>query len=290
MVKIIRTEAEKALAEIGGQKAKLQRLETEKARAETELAALEQRSGLEVLDDETAGPRIIREMRELRDRIELASRAIVAQRPRVKAAESAYLSAEADALERPVVAAKAALQRHEERTAALLRQLEEHECPYVSEFDYVMDGRGTGGPRTFTTPKSWKLRDAVTRAEQPVKILRAMAAGEEPVVELLKGQTPADVYPPAVWGPSAVVPAAAYLREVQSAQKNRDSIGARRAELEAKVEDRRANPSLAKEGDSGKSARRSLQEAEHNLATFLAQNADRLEAADAVLSVEQTAS
>lgn len=241
MGKIIKSSTEKALADLRGQQQKLARWEAEKAAAEAELASLQARSGEEVLDDETAAQRLTTAMHELRDRAEIAGRAIAAQQPRVKAAERAYLEAEADELEKPLIEARAAVTRHQARTNELLRLLREHEGPFVPEEelrDAIPSGVAWVG-REFSdeVPKSRLLAMAVEEAERPVAILRAMAEGREPNITLNSGETPADVYPACVWGPGAVVPAPAYLRAVENARGRVESLQREEESLPERIAD-----------------------------------------------------
>lgn len=203
----------------------LARWETTRQEAAAALAELQSGVGAEALADPQAALALPRQMQEQRDRIEIADRALDAQRSRVAAAESEYLLAEADLLERAVAAAAAALEQHEARTAELLRALEAHEGRYVpeseiAEFDsgaLVRDGRVE-----YTMPRSRILRAELETAEKRVWILREMAAGRDPHPALRAqlsivdgkwwgtGITLEELYPACVWGPDALVTAPAY--------------------------------------------------------------------------------
>lgn len=191
--------------------------EAEEATATAELASLEERAGEELLDNPETSKTLAVSMQELRDRADIASRAIEAARPRVAEAESAYLNAEADRLQPIVDEARAALAKHEKRTAELVAALTEHDGPYVPEQDLIMERRNNPGvmdpPTSWRAPKSEAMARRVREAEQPVRILRDMAAGELRATSdyLGHGQKPADAFPSCVWGPEALVPAPAYV-------------------------------------------------------------------------------
>lgn len=211
------------------QRATLARLEADTAAAQSALAALQEGAGAAVLDDPEAAGRLAREMQELRDRIDMTGRAVEAQRPRVSAAEAAYLLAEADTLDKAAERPHQALQRHQDRTAELLRQLEEHEGRYVPEHLLIEEQLRHSADRfnqSWELPKSDTLETAVLEAELPGMLLREMAAGNDPQALLdrrvgadgrIAGRLPREYYPDCVWGPDAVVPAPAYLRAAETA-------------------------------------------------------------------------
>lgn len=199
--------------------------EASKAAAEAELESLQQRAGSEVLDDPEAASTLPRVMQQLRDQVDIAARAIEAQRPRVKAAEAAFLEAEADALEAPAKRAREALAKHDVRTQELLGQLAQHEGPYVPE-QLLLDARerplAAGETREIKLTRGQVLRQESLIAEKKVWVLRELAAGRDPHPHLMRegsivdgrwaGLDLADLYAPCVWGPDAVVPAPQYLR------------------------------------------------------------------------------
>lgn len=255
MVKIMKSPVERAADEVRKQRGRLGQLQQEKAAAERALAGLQRQAPEEFLDDETgeAVGKTVRRMAELRDRIDIIGRTIPAQQQRVTVAERGYLEVEADEAEKPLIEAKAALTRHQARTNALLHELEAHEGRYMPENEYLIevwssarpaaanDGVGTTGmgpSMSVAAPKSAALVRAVAMAERPVQILRAMAEGREPVLQ--PGEDPADVYPPCVWGPDALVQAPAYAREVASLRRNLDTVERRAAELEERLANARA--------------------------------------------------
>lgn len=220
----------------------LARWEAEQSAAQAELESLQSRAGSEVLDDPDAAAGLARGMTELRDRIEIATKAVAAQRPRVVEAEAAWLLAEAELLEKPVAQARTALERHEARTAELLKVLAEHEGPFVPEHLLIVEQARNFGPASgsfsYEVPKSEILRDAVFAAERPVIVLREMAAGRDPAkLPQVQDQNPTDVYPACVWGPDALVKAPAYVRSVAAQHAAAAQAAASLAKLEERVAD-----------------------------------------------------
>lgn len=195
-------------------RAVLARWEAEQAALEAELESLQSRAGGEVLDDPKAAERLPRVLADLRDRLDLAGRAIEAQRPRVAAAESAYLLAEADRLRAPVKRAENALARHHERTAELLRLLEEHEGVFVPKalLDFEQQ-RNTAGVKELVLTRSEVLENDLTALRRPVLVLEELAAGRDPMQHPdLRDCVPHQVFPSCVWGADALVPCPAYVR------------------------------------------------------------------------------
>src|SRR5690349_6293829 len=83
--------------------------ESKRDEAEAEFTRLQGVAGDQVLDDPEAALEIPRRMQELRDRIDLAERAIDTAWERVRVAEVAYLTAEADLLELDAAKARGAM-------------------------------------------------------------------------------------------------------------------------------------------------------------------------------------
>lgn len=278
MGKIIRNTVERAAGEVRKQRERLAQLTAEKAAAESEAAALQRRAGEEVAADEsgTAATRLARSLGDMRTQVEILGQAIAAQEPRVKAAEAAYLEAEAEEAEKPLAAAQAALSRHQAKTSALLKELEEHEGRFISEMEHLdelrfqrrptveitpgMPGTIVGGTVEYKAPKSFALQAAVEDAQRSVDILRALAEGREPKVDLgLEGRrTLADVYPACVWGPQALVPAPAYLRAVESAQERLASLDREESSLEERLANVAAQSAAHEEAAHGPADQRRL--------------------------------
>lgn len=198
----------------------LARWEAELAAVTAELQSVRDRAGGEVLDDPDAAERLPRVIGDLTARVDIAERAIRAQRPRVVDAERAYLLSEADKLRPAVKRAEGALQRHHERTTELLRQLEEHEGRFVPESALIEErwshrstGRYVGGDDSYDLPKSAALEDVLASARRPVLLLEELAAGRDPMLHPdLRDCVPHQVFPACVWGPDALVPCPMYLR------------------------------------------------------------------------------
>ncbi len=227
---INKTPVEKARAEVGKARELLARWEAEQGSAQAELADLQRRAGDDVLDDPDAALRLPRAMGELRDRIDVAERATVSARQRVTVAERAFIAADADSREPAVAAARKALADFDAKTVRLVEQLKAH-----TGRDYVLAEVLDSlryGPQTITRHRL-PLERALEGMEQPLNALRSLLAGEQPAVP---------AYPDTVWGPTAVVPAPAYLasveRQAQAAHRNRlerEKVVARIAELESGV-------------------------------------------------------
>lgn len=196
--------------------------EAKEAAATAELESMQQRAGADILDNPDAETSIARSMAELRDRIDLAQRAVVAQRPRLLLAERRYLAAEADALEPAIAELELQLAEHEKKTNRLLSQLEAHEGGFVPEVAHIALQRSAGfdnAPMSWTLPKSAVMHRELTSLRRPLEVLRAMADGEDPAALIASwGVSASEVYPPCVYGPDAVVPAGAYVRSVERAR------------------------------------------------------------------------
>lgn len=190
----------------------LARWEAELAAATAELESVRDRAGGEVLDDPKAAERLPRVIGDLTARVDIAERAIRAQRPRVGAAERAYLLSEADKLRPAVKRAEGALVRHHEKTAELLRELEEHEGPFVPKalLDFEQDLHRPG-PKVYDRTRSELLEDELAAARRPVLVLEELAAGRDPMLHPdLRDCVPDQVHPGCVWGPDALVPCERY--------------------------------------------------------------------------------
>lgn len=190
----------------------LARWEAELAAATAELESVRDRAGGEVLDDPKAAERLPRVIGDLTARVDIAERAIRAQRPRVVAAERAYLLSEADKLRPVVKRAEGALVRHREKTTELLRLLEEHEGPFVPKalLDFEQDLQRPG-MKVYDRTRSELLEDELAAARRPVLVLEELAAGRDPMLHPdLRDCVPDEVHPPCVWGPDALVPCELY--------------------------------------------------------------------------------
>jgi hypothetical protein len=242
--KAVTAARDKVLAE----RARLEEWQRAKATAEAELTTLQGRLGDLVLDDPAAAELALRQQQQLRDRVDVAERAIVAQGPRVATAETAYLTAEADALEPAIAAAEADLAKHRARTQELLAQLETHEARFVPEIELthaqmMLTAPGEGRVAQVSIPRSHDMAWAIEEMRRPVHVLREMAAGREPASDWVAREwetTPAKAFPACVYGPDAVVPSQAYLRERATVEGRTGELQTRVAELDALIESKSA--------------------------------------------------
>lgn len=169
----------------------------DKARAA--LAEVEAESGESLLDDPERAAAWPGRVREARDAVTVAERAVAAQEPRVEAAERAWCRAQADVFEVDVlVPARKALGEHQARTVELLAALEAHDGPYVPRYELVQARREAGyvgdGNRV-QMPKSRVVHTAVARAEAQHQVLVAMAEGNDPGGALAPEDYPEAVRP-----------------------------------------------------------------------------------------------
>lgn len=229
------TPRELAVAEVDVQRGVVARWEAEVAAATAELESLQTRVGEEVLADESAAGRLTRSMQELRDRIDIASRAVAAAAPKLQAASSSALLAEADEWDAEQARRQLLVDEHDAREQELRGALEaftglewqvkQHEVEASGSVRY-----GDSAERVVieVSPRS-RLMNAVRVAERTAWCLREIAAGRDPHTALSKPfEGPAwleallpslnrrDFYTPSVWGPDAVMPAPAYLRAMAS--------------------------------------------------------------------------
>lgn len=206
---------DRALEELQQRRSAVAALEQQQSDLTRHHDELRAQVGQRLLDDPTAGEQIRRELQQLRDQADIAELTLKAARPLVAPAEASYLAAEADLLERDVVAARRALEKHLARTAELVEDLRRHE--------------GTASDRHRpVSPREGRLRQVVDLAELRVAILRDMAGGVDPTARVTAAQDPlfstvhgvarAEAYPAAVWGRDAVVPAPEYSAAVEASR------------------------------------------------------------------------
>lgn len=215
------TPRELALAEVARHEETVARWEVEKLAAEQELASLQERAGEEVLADASAAGRLPRMMQELRDRVDIAERALGAAQPRLDEARRATLLAEADEWDVEVGKRRKALERHVVKIDELLVALRELDGVAYGLVVEDVDLIPAGGTRVITASKREQLEVELVRAELTAHVLREVAAGRDPRAELqakgsivdgtVHGLPAREYYPSSVWGPDAVVPAPAYV-------------------------------------------------------------------------------
>lgn len=199
------------------------------ADARAALVRVEGESGDALLDDPEKAAAWPGKLRELRDAVTVAERALAAQNPRVAAAERAWCRAQADLLEAvELVPAREVLEKHLARTAELLALLGEHDGPYVTQLQLAQAQRSFGGLVVgdhlvpATSPKSRPLVLAVARAQVRCDVMVAMAEGTDPR-EVVNARPHAadlpeeDCYPEQVRG-AGLVPAEAYTARIAAAR------------------------------------------------------------------------
>lgn len=275
------------------ERAKLQQWVERFAQLESQLATLQQTIGGAVLDDPTAAERLIGEQQHLRDQLDVAHRAADAQAQRIPAAEHAYLLAEAAALQPVSDQAEAVVAKHRARTAELLALLEQHEGRFVPEAELAAAQRRLGpGEVTFelTAPKSRALEERAEQVRRSIFILREMVEGREPTASVLSewGVAPAEVYPPCVFGPDALVPSLMYLREVQVARERVEAesvaVSSRDATI-AEIEERLAAAPEAVTVDRTAAAIKADREADQTKVKVLSR--ERVRAVDALAEARE---
>ena len=222
---------DQARADVEEQRSRLAQWEAKLAAAQHELESIQDRAGAELLEDPDAEEHIATTIAQLQARITLARKAITAQRPRIVHAESAYLAAEADRLEAPLVEVQARIEAHEAKTAKLLAQLEAHDGPYVTEKRLVQEQRSQNvvwaeGPPVMRPPKSERMRAEALAGRRQVQVLRELAAGRDPrpMINGWIGVSKADVYPECVQGPDALVHTPAYLDSVTALRERIEEL------------------------------------------------------------------
>lgn len=210
------------------------------AAAGRELESLQERAGAQILDNPGAAEDIEGKLTALEVRSRIAEKAIAAQLPRVMVAESRYISAEADVLEQPLEELRAELARHEAKTDRLLKQLVDHEGPYVPEVALIQAQRQLNllnPPTSWQIPKSVLLQEEIERRSRVVEAMRTLAAGEDPAQLFHAWNVDAHtIWPSCVWGPDALVPAPSYLQAVERARSVVRELEELAAKLPSEVE------------------------------------------------------
>lgn len=198
----------RALAALQAAQTQLSTWEQELLGAETELETLREQAGAAVLAEPAAASRVATEMGTLRDRVEIAGRAVDAARPLVEKARRAVLLAEADEQDPIIGGLRGELAQHDAKAGELLEALQTFTgAMYVPEADsgsFLVDL-----PRTVR----WSVRDQlVQRLDAAVRtqnVLRAVAEGQN--VHQVAGPVSAADLPASVFGPGAVIPAPGFV-------------------------------------------------------------------------------
>lgn len=210
--------------------------------AQAEVDAVESTSGEELLDDPRAAAEWPTRLRELRDQVTVAERSTSAAVLRAQAAERDWLAAQADLCDvTEVVPARKVLESHEARTRQLLAALEEHDGPYVTQYEFA---RAQWSPGVIVVdriepqlPASHALEVALARAKVRRQVLVAMAAGDDPAAIVAARPHAGDIvepecYPEAV-GPGGLVPAPVFRTRAEQLRSRIADLEAAAAELES---------------------------------------------------------
>lgn len=213
--------------------------EAKETAARAELAEVQAQAAEALLADPGAEEALATSITQLSARVEIVHRAAEAHRPRVAAAESAWLHAQVAAHADAITPLEDALRQHEAKTARLLKQLDDHEGVFVPEARLIGALNSHNRPTSWKVPKSRQLQAPLTLARRQHRILCELAAGSDPSPLLNEWQVGPEIYPACVMGPEALVPAPAFLRRVQEArdvlvglEQARDELPARIAGLE----------------------------------------------------------
>lgn len=217
------TPREIAMAEVRKHQEVVARWEAESAASTAELESLQERAGEEVLADESAAMSLPRSMQELRDRIDIASRAVAAATPKMEAAARVVVLAEADEWDAEHARRQALLDEHDAKQQKLLDALQKFTG---LDWEVSREDRSIAetGPRVIKNPTREPLLADVRRAERTAWCLRELAEGRDPHNDLsvpfegrsfqgiITGPDAREFYTGSVWGPDAVLPAPAYLQ------------------------------------------------------------------------------
>lgn len=223
--------------------------EDRKARAVRTRDELEVNVGGLAVADPSQADELADRLSRRKAEVVVADRAIAAAVPRLEEARAAVLEFDARVLDREADFLQAELDAHDAKTEKLVSQLRRHEGEFLLVAEKVIDGtvldqsgaevadgqflRIQTGWRGKSTKKAAELKLCRVRAE----ILRDVIAGVNPAPRLqsigsapFNEADPADVYPPSVWGPDAVIPVASFEFEVErcrAALKDHDAEAAR---------------------------------------------------------------
>ncbi|MFI5729165.1 hypothetical protein ACIA49_03525 [Kribbella sp. NPDC051587] len=217
------------LAEVEQHRGMVAHWEAERAAAMAELESLQERAGEEVLADASAASRLSRSMQELRDRVDIAQRAVDAATPKLHAAAVEALLAEAVEVEAEQARAQTALDEFDARQAKLLGALEAFTglswVPRSGNEESTVE-LAVSSPNAMppTVAQRPVLERALETCRRTAWALREVAAGRDPhqalrvpfegprFVGLVNGPDPRIFYTDSTWGSNAVLPAPAYTR------------------------------------------------------------------------------
>jgi hypothetical protein len=232
----------KALATVKEMDAHAAKWAAERDSARSDLAALEATLGEDALAFPVAAAQLPARMTALRDRADIAQRAVEAATGKGLVARRSAVAAEAEEMGPGIVVARDALEAHESRTAALLRALEAHTGEsYTPESAMPYDAYDQG-PRTVGTPARWALMDALEALQRARSALLAVADGRDPrqdVPGIGYDQLPASIRPggllPAPGFAEPVDPQVGFWAELEEAEARLDVVAARVEELQSEA-------------------------------------------------------
>ncbi|GEP40113.1 hypothetical protein NPS01_37760 [Nocardioides psychrotolerans] len=217
--------------------------EAKESAARAELESVQAQAAEALLEDPSAEEALATSITQLTARVEIVHRAAVAHRPRVAAAETAWLQAQAALFATAIPPLEDELRQHETKTARLLKQLEDHEGVYVPEADLRWALAPVDRPKSWKVPKSRPIHASLTLARRQHRILCELAAGVDPAPLLVEWRVGSEIYPECIMGPDALVPVPAFLQRVQQRvqqaqdvivglEQARDELPGRIADLE----------------------------------------------------------
>ena len=197
---------------------------------EGQLGVLQAGAGEAALADPKRAESLPGELRDVEGKLDVARRTTATAEAKLRTVQAEALEIAAQGHDADAAKSGQALNLHHERTAELLAALEEHEGHYIPAAESRSHATETVAltgqvVRTWEAPKSVALFREVKRSELRAAILRDMAAGIDPAGRIsnamnthdgtVYGLSPAEIYPPEVWGPDAIVPATQYLGQIE---------------------------------------------------------------------------
>jgi len=226
-----------ALKAVADAESVVTRWQNEVTQVEAEIEKLRASMGEAALEDEARADALPQQLRDLRDRLEVAQRAAAAAEPKLATARAAALEEAAREFDDDADRRRTILGKHDLKTARLLKELEEHEGSYVPRGDLqsvqslrasdTLDWDESPSSNVVVkAPKSALLNRDVRLAELRAAMIRDVAVGLDPALRVepirdvtgggkVYGLSTAELYPAAIYGPDAIVPAPIYRRHVE---------------------------------------------------------------------------
>ena len=184
-----KTPREKALGIVEEMDAQAAKWTTERDSARSELAALELTIGEDALAGDVSAGQLAARLTVLRDRADIAQRAVQAATGKALEARRDATRSEGAEMSPGIELARSALAAHDVRVAGLLKALTDFSGEdYTPESALPYDpSLSLQGPRTMGTPARWALADTLAGLERAQAVLFALAdgpaSGFEPVVD-----------------------------------------------------------------------------------------------------------